>query len=176
MEPHLLLIFMIVAAIIAIEAKDLLSSVVAVGAAGFALCLLFLILKAPDLAITQLVVEILCLIILIRATINRDLSLVIEGRWWFNTVATIVFVGIFIFFAHLAIKELPAFGNPIMEVVKKYLEEGIEKTGAVNLVAAVILDFRAYDTLGEATVLFTAVIGIMAILRRPGRKKIKEEG
>jgi multisubunit Na+/H+ antiporter MnhB subunit len=85
-------------------------------------------------------------------------------------------VGIFIFFAHLAIKELPAFGNPIMEVVKKYLEEGIEKTGAVNLVAAVILDFRAYDTLGEATVLFTAVIGIMAILRRPGRKKIKEEG
>jgi multisubunit Na+/H+ antiporter MnhB subunit len=35
----------------------------------------------------------------------------------------------------------------------------------------VILDFRAYDTLGEATVLFTSVIGIMAILRRPGRKK-----
>lgn len=175
MELHILLLFMIFAAIIAIEVKDLLSSVIAVGAVGFALSLAFLILKAPDLAITQLVVEILCLIILIRATINRDLPLVIEGRWVFNTVSTALFVAVFLFFAYMALKELPSFGTPIMGVVKKYLEEGISKTGAVNLVAAVILDFRAYDTLGEATVLFTSVIGIMAILRRPGRKTIEEK-
>lgn len=173
MELHLLLLFMIFAAVIAIEAKDLLSSVVAVGAVGFALCLAFLVLKAPDLAITQLVVEILCLIILIRATINRDLPLVIEGRWVFNTASTIIFVAVFLFFAHLALKELPSFGEPIMAVVRKYLEEGITRTGAVNLVTAVILDFRAYDTLGEVTVLFTSVIGIMAVLRHPGRKKIE---
>jgi len=171
MELHILLIFMIFAAIVAIEVKDLLSSVIAVGAVGFALCLAFLILKAPDLAITQLVVEILCLIILIRATIKRDLPLVIEGRWVFNTVSTLVFVAVFLFFAWTALRELPLFGEPIMAVAKKYLEEGTAKTGAVNLVTAVILDFRAYDTLGEATVLFTSVIGIMAILRRPGRKK-----
>jgi multisubunit Na+/H+ antiporter MnhB subunit len=175
MELHLLLLFMIFGAIIAIEAKDLLSSVVAVGAVGFALCVAFLILKAPDLAITQLVVEILCLIILIRATIKRDLPLVIEGRWIFNTVSTLVFIAVFLFFAYTALKELPLFGSPIMAVVKKYLEEGVSKTGAVNLVTAVILDFRAYDTLGEATVLFTSVIGIMAVLRRVGRKKIEEK-
>jgi multicomponent Na+:H+ antiporter subunit B len=173
MELHILLIFMIFAAIVAIEAKDLLSSVIAVGSAGFALCLAFLILKAPDLAITQLVVEILCLIILIRATINRDLPLAIEGRWVFNTLSTLVFVAIFLYFASFALRELPAFGSPIMAVVRKYLEEGVSKTGAVNLVTAVILDFRAYDTLGEATVLFTAVIGIMAVLRRNGRKDIE---
>ncbi len=172
MELHILLIFMIFCAIVAIEARDLLSSVIALGAVGFALCVAFLILKAPDLAITQLVVEILCLIILIRATINRDLPLTIEGRWFFNTVSTLVFVAVFLFFAHSALKEMPSFGNPIMSVVKKYLEEGTAKTGAVNLVTAVILDFRAYDTLGEATVLFTSVIGIMAVLRSPGRKKI----
>ncbi|MCX5656890.1 MAG: DUF4040 domain-containing protein, partial [Candidatus Omnitrophica bacterium] len=57
MELHILLLFMIIGAIIAIESKDLLSGVIAVGAVGFALCLAFLILKAPDLAITQLVVE-----------------------------------------------------------------------------------------------------------------------
>jgi multicomponent Na+:H+ antiporter subunit B len=175
MELHLLLLFMIFAAIVAIEVKDLLSSVVAVGAVGFALCLAFLILKAPDLAITQLVVEILCLIILIRATINKDLPLVIEGRWFFNTVSTLFFIGVFLFTAYFALKELPAFGSPLLIVVKKYLEEGTRQTGAVNLVAAVILDFRAYDTLGEATVLFTSVIGIMAILRRPGRKRKEEK-
>jgi multisubunit Na+/H+ antiporter MnhB subunit len=165
---------MIFAAIVAIEVSDLLSSVIAVGAVGFALCIAFLILKAPDLAITQLVVEILCLIILIRATINKDLPLVIEGRWVFNTVSTLVFVAVFLFFASAALNQLPKFGEPLMKVVKKYLEEGTSKTGAVNLVTAVILDFRAYDTLGEATVLFTSVIGIMAILRSPGRKKIKK--
>lgn len=166
---------MIVGAVVAIEVKDLLSSVVAVGAVGFALCLAFLILKAPDLAITQLVVEILCLIILIRATIRKDLPLIIEGRWVFNTVSTLVFIAVFLFFAYTALKELPSFGNPLMSVVKRYLEEGVSGTGAVNLVSAVILDFRAYDTLGEATVLFTSVIGIMVILRRPGRKKVDEK-
>jgi multisubunit Na+/H+ antiporter MnhB subunit len=166
---------MIFAAVIALEVKDLLSSVVAVGAVGFALCLAFLILKAPDLAITQLVVEILCLIILIRATINKDLPLTIEGRWVFNTISTLIFIAVFLFFAYAALKELPRFGDPMMTVVKKYLEEGTSKTGAVNLVTAVILDFRAYDTLGEATVLFTSVVGIMAILRRPGRKKVEEK-
>lgn len=175
MELYILLIFMIFAAIVAIEVRDLLSSVVAIGAVGFALCIAFLILKAPDLAITQLVVEILCLIILIRATINKDLPLVIEGRWVFNTISTLAFIAVFLFFAFAALKELPQFGNPIMSVVKKYIEEGSSKTGAVNLVASVILDFRAYDTLGEATVLFTAVIGIMAVLRRPGRKKAEEK-
>ncbi len=176
MELYILLIFMIFAAIIAIEVKDLLSSVIAVGAVGFALCLALLILKAPDLAITQLVVEILCLIILIRATIKKDLPLVIEGRWVFNTVSTLIFVGIFLFFAWLALNEIPDFGQPIMGVGKKYLAEGVTKTGAVNLVTAVILDFRAYDTLGEATILFTSVIGIMAVLRRPGRKREKQHG
>ncbi|MDP2941309.1 MAG: DUF4040 domain-containing protein [Candidatus Omnitrophota bacterium] len=173
MELHLLLLFMIFAAVAALEARDLLSSVIAVGAVGFALCLAFLILKAPDLAITQLVVEILCLIILIRATIKKDLPLVIEGRWVFNTISTMVFIAVFLFAAYLALKDLPGFGSPIMAVVKKYLAEGKSQTGAVNLVTAVILDFRAYDTLGEATVLFTSVIGIMAVLRRPGRKKVR---
>ena len=70
MELQLLLLFMVFGAIIAVEIEDLLSSVIAVGAVGLGLSLAFLILKAPDLAITQLVVEILCLIILIRATIS----------------------------------------------------------------------------------------------------------
>jgi multisubunit Na+/H+ antiporter MnhB subunit len=161
---------MIISAVIAIEVKDLLSSVVAIGAAGFALCLAFLVLKAPDLAITQLVVEILCLIILIRATIRRDLPFSTEGRWYFNTLGTLAFIAVFLFFANIALKELPVFGEPTMAVAKQYLQTGTGKTGAVNLVTAVILDFRALDTLGEATVLFASIIGVMAILRRPGRK------
>jgi len=170
-ELYILLIFMIVGALIAIEMKDLLSSIIAVGAVGLGLSIVFLILKAPDVAITQLVVEILCLIILIRATLKKDLPFSTTGRWFLNTLITLVFIAIFLFVAAKALGDLPNFGHPIAKVASVYLREGFSKTGAANLVASVILDYRAYDTLGEATVLFTAAIGILAIARRIGRKK-----
>lgn len=174
-----MLIFMIVGAIIAIEMKDMLSSVVAVGAVGLALAIVFLILKAPDLAITQLVVEILCVIILIRATLKKDLAFSTSGRWFLNTIITIGFITAFLMVAKKALVELPEFGYPAMKVASTYIKEGLAKTGATNLVSSVILDYRAYDTLGEATILFTAVVGVLAVVRRIGRKKtyekIKEE-
>ena len=173
MELQLLLLFMIFAAVVAVQLEDLLSSVIAVGAVGLGLSLAFLILKAPDLAITQLVVEILCLIILIRATINKDIPLVRSGRWLFNTVSTLLFIGVFLAFAYFALKDLPQFGQPTMRVAKEYIESGLNKTGAANIVAAIILDFRGYDTLGEATILFTTVMGVLAIMRKVGRINAK---
>lgn len=173
-ELHVLLIFMIIGAIIAVEIKDLLSSVVAVGVVGLGLSLAFLILKAPDVAITQLVVEILCLIILIRATLKKDLPFSTSGRWIVNTVITTVFIVLFLTVSYLCLLELPNFGFPLMKVANYYLVNGLAKTGASNLVASVILDFRAYDTLGEATILFTAVIGVLAVMRSRGRKKPEE--
>lgn len=170
-ELYILLIFMIIAAIIAVEVKDLLSSVIAVGAVGLGLSIVFLLLKAPDVAITQLVVEILCLIILIRATLRRDLPFSTTGRWALNTFITVCFIAMFLILAQKCLKDIPEFGYPIMRVAKTYLAQGLTKTGATNLVSSIILDFRAYDTLGEATILFTAVIGVLAIVRRKGRKK-----
>jgi len=170
-ELYSLLIFMIIGAIIAIEAKDLISSVVAVGTVGLGLSITFLVLKAPDIAITQLVVEILCLIVLIRATIKEDLSFSTSGRWAFSTLITAGFIAVFLFVACKCLKELPEFGYPTMRVASTYLKEGLTETGATNLVSSVALDYRAYDTLGEVTVLFTAVIGVLAIVRQVGRKK-----
>ncbi|MBU1290620.1 DUF4040 domain-containing protein [bacterium] len=154
--------------------KDLLSAVIAVGAVGLGLSIVFLVLKAPDVAITQLVVEMLCLIILLRATLKKDLPFSTTGRWLLNTLITAGFIVVFLFVAIRAFKDLPEFGYPIMRVANIYLKEGLVKTGASNIVSSVILDFRAYDTLGETTVLFTAVIGVMAIVRRIGRKKKDE--
>ena len=173
-ELYVLLIFMIIGAIVAIEMKDLLSSVIAVGAVGLGLSIVLLILKAPDVAITQLVVEMLCLIILIRATLKKDLPFSTTGRWLLNMLITTGFIVVFLLVAIRAFKDLPEFGYPIMRVANIYLKEGLVRTGASNLVSSVILDFRAYDTLGETTVLFTAVIGVLAVVRRIGRKKKDE--
>ena len=169
MELALILLFMIFSAIVAVEARDLLSSLIGLSGAGLGLSLAFLILKAPNLAITQLVVEILSVIILIRATLNRDLPLVKDGRWLFNTISTFVFIGVFLMFAFFALKELPPFGEPIMKVSKQYLISSFEKTGSSNLVTAITLNFRSYDVLGELAVLFAAIIGVLAISRRVGK-------
>ena len=71
---------MIIGAVIAIETRDLLSSIISLGAIGFGVSIAFLFLGAPDIAITQVVVEILTLVILIRATIKRDLVSVSGDR------------------------------------------------------------------------------------------------
>ncbi|MCR4672625.1 MAG: hypothetical protein K5637_05245 [Lachnospiraceae bacterium] len=63
---------------------------------------------------------------------------------------------------------LPEYGaeNPhTLEVITRYIEKGLEETGAVNIVSGIILDYRAFDTLGESHVLFTALICSMLLLR-----------
>ncbi len=174
-ELYFLVGFMIIGAIIAVEVRDLLSAIVAVGVAGLALSLVFLVLKAPDLAIVQLVVEILALIILIRATIKRDTTVGKTTTGGLVLIVTLVFIGLFLWFAWGPLKELPDFGYPTMKVASRYLTDGLSETGAANIVTAVILDYRAYDTLGEATVLFTAVIGVLVVARQVGRKKPEEK-
>ncbi len=169
-EIHLILIFMIVAAVIAVEVKDLLSSVIAVGAVGIGLSMAFLVMKAPDLAIMQLVVEILSLIILIRATIRKDLPFSSSGRWIFNTTSTVIFIIAFLILAYFPLKDIQQFGNPLMRVAKTYIAEGIALTGAYNIVAAITVNFRALDTLGEVTALFASAIGVLAIARKITRR------
>jgi multicomponent Na+:H+ antiporter subunit B len=51
------------------------------------------------------------------------------------------------------------------EVVEHYIEEGANKTNASNLIAAILADYRAFDTLGETIVLFTSVVAVGSVLR-----------
>lgn len=160
---------MIIAAILAVMIEDLISSVIALSTVGLGLSLAFLILKAPNLAITQLVVEIICVIILIRATINKDIPLVKDGRWFFNTVATLGFVGSFLIFVFFALRELPNFGQPLMRISSEYISSGFKFTGCTNLVSAITLSFRSYDALIESAILFSALVAVLVITRKIGK-------
>ena len=174
---YILLLFILIAAIIAVETKNLLSAIICIGAIGFGASLMFLFLYAPDIAITQIVVEVLGLIILIRATISRDLTFISGDKEFFGTVVSVVIIFIIFLFGIRVFDTLPEFGEPVFAQTSEaasqtYLSEGLEETGAANIVSSVILDFRAYDTLGEATVLFTSIIGATVILRKKSRKSL----
>ena len=171
----LLIVLMILGAIAALESKDLLSGIISLGIIGFALTVIFLILQAPDLAIVQIIVETMTLVILIAAVMKTTKADTAEtyGRHslWIGLVG-LVFVFVFIWTAVKAFQQMPEFGSLPLRMAAEYVNSGMGLTGAGNLVAAVILDFRAYDTLGEATVLFTSVVGITAVLRKLGRNRV----
>lgn len=171
-EIYSLAILMIAGSLVAVHTRYLLSAVISLAVVGLVLCVAFLYLQAPDLAITQIVVEVIALIILIRATgMERDLLEIRGRREVFALFSIILFIGIFALFAYQALSYLPEFGSPLMSVSKYYLSNGLKLTGSANLVTSIILDFRAYDTLGETTVLFTAILGAIVVLRKVGRKR-----
>ncbi len=171
---YALLIFCIIGSIIAIEIRNILASVIAAGAVGMALSILFLFLGAPDIAITQVVVEIIVLIVLIRSTVSLDNTSITKHRDTFAILSSLIFFGLFLVFAFMAFQGLPKFGEPLMKVSSNYLRDSVPQTGASNVVMSIILDYRAFDTLGEATVIFTAILGAFVILRAKGKKR-KEE-
>jgi len=83
----------------------------------------------------------------------------------------------------LTVADLPEYGktgNPgENEVFHRYLQDGVNETGAVNIVAAIILDYRAFDTLGEAIVLFMALIAVFVLLgneRSAVERSVRDQG
>lgn len=79
-------------------------------------------------------------------------------------ISCILLIGVLLY----TVAMLPRYGEENTradEVVERYVEHGLEETGAVNIVSGMILDYRAFDTLGESHVLFTALICVMILLR-----------
>ena len=180
-----LLLIMIAGSVYSLFANDLLSAIVAFGIVGFGLVIAFLLLQAPDLAIVQVVVETISLVIMISVLIlssREDLkekSLIrMNGSSYvylrpilYNTAAVII-AGMLLYFFIQSIQQLEPFGEHTVRMANAYTESGIHDTGSVNLVTGIVFDYRGYDTLGEATILFTAVIGILMILRLVSKKQM----
>ncbi len=178
----IVLIFMIIGALFALHARDLLSALISCGIVGYGLVICFLLLKAPDLAIVQIVVETITLIIMIavvldstrheleKTAIEKKWKSLINSKALINVLITVIIGIVLLYSFRLAITHLNPFGEHILRMSEAYLYGGADKTGSANLVTGVLFDFRGYDTFGEATILFTAAIGVLTILRIKGRK------
>jgi multisubunit Na+/H+ antiporter MnhB subunit len=213
LQLNILLGFMLVGAIVAVETRDMLSAVICVGLVAFGTSVGFLILGAPDLAITQLVVEIICLVILIRATVVRDETVVHRPSDNFAVaaggvaLAAVLVACAVVYMQRGPGKGLPPMGDPVAlrpyrerarqvskdgrasrpevrGVSRQYLDEtrqdsftdpGGARLHLPNRVTAIVLDYRGYDTLGEATVILTGIVGALVILRKRGKRDERDE-
>ena len=150
-----------------------LAAVVLMGGAGLASCLSFLWLSAPDLAITQLLVEIVTTVLLLlglrwlpkrfeeiatppqmqrRSRIRRRVDLIIA-----------LAVGAAMSTAAYAVMTRPALMNGVSQY---YVEQAYALAGGRNLVNVLLVDFRAFDTFGEITVLGIVGLTVFVLLRR----------
>ena len=97
----------------------------------------------------------------------------------FYRAVSVVFVFTLIAILLYIVSYLPPVGNAANpdnnEVATKYIEDGMADTGAVNIVTGMILDYRAFDTLGESNVLFIATCTVLILLRVDNWSKKKEE-
>ena len=90
-------------------------------------------------------------------------------------VISVLFCVFLVLMLLTAVSNLPTVGdagNPANnEVAQRYIEDGLQETGSVNIVTGMILDYRAFDTLGESHVLFIATCTVLILLRTDEKKK-----
>ncbi len=86
-----------------------------------------------------------------------------------RSILTTYLLGSIVFLLSFTVAEMPVFGDPanpaFNEIPVRYLTLGPAETGAINITSSIITDYRAFDTLGEATVLFVAIAAVVATLK-----------
>ncbi len=184
----ILLIFLVVCAISVTLSKKLINSIIIFMSYSLVMAVIWIMLESPDLAITEAAVgagvsSILFFVTLkkIKAVDHEEENEVpedikdVKAHWEMKIFSKSYFVtSIIVCFSLIVIllsvvSLLPSFGTDINpannEVARVYLEQGMQSTGAVNIVTGVILDYRAFDTFGESCVLFIAATCVIIMLR-----------
>lgn len=148
-----------------------LAALILISVTGLVTCLSFTWLSAPDLAITQIVVEIVTTVLLLlglrwlpkrwqQFSPARQTPLARARRARDFIVAVMAGGG-------LALIAYVAMTRPLTDSISNFfLENAYAKGGGTNVVNVILVDFRAFDTLGEITVLGVVALTVFALLRR----------
>jgi multicomponent K+:H+ antiporter subunit A len=141
--------------------RDRLVAVVLVGAVGLVVATAFLYLSAPDLALTQLSVEVVTTVLLLMALAilpRRSPRESSAGRRLRDAaLAGTTGVG-------LAAVAFAAMTRDLQSISWYFLENTVPKGGGANAVNVILVDFRGFDTYGEITVLAIAALGVAALM------------
>jgi multicomponent Na+:H+ antiporter subunit A len=164
----LVLAVAVVAAVTITLAEAHVTGVLTLGILGFMVAIFYILASAPDLALTQLIVETLVLLVFLlvieqlpafygelrRSVALRDAALsVVVGL----TAALTVLVS------------APTGDRGLSETARFYVESAVPEGGGANIVNVILTDFRAFDTVGEALVITVAAISVLVLLTMRSR-------
>ena len=155
-----------------VRQRSLFSVVILAGIYSFLMASVLIVLDAVDVAMTEAsvgagvsTVLLLAALHLIRTTEMRSVRTHVLPLFAALGTGAVLVWGTLV---------LPPFGTPDAVIHKhvapRYLAETVKETGVPNAVTSVLADYRGFDTLGETTVIFTAGIGVMLLLRGAQRR------
>ncbi|KKG14482.1 monovalent cation/H+ antiporter subunit A [Methanosarcina sp. 2.H.T.1A.6] len=177
-QPYEIVLYalMIVAALGAAIIPKYLPAVLSLSALGFLVSLLYMYLKAPDLAMTQVCVETLSTIIFILAIIKIPQKFkepMPAGKVMVNfAISAVVTFAVFA----LMVNANAGMLAPFESFSHYFIDKSLQMTGGLNVVNVIVVDFRGYDTIGEISVLSLAALGVYnLILSRAGKAEGGEE-
>ncbi len=155
-------LLLIVAAVFASATHSRLGSVASMGVLGFGVALTFILFSAPDLGITQLLVETLTVILLVLVLFKLpefvNLSSPFER---YRDLAVATFAGVIMTLLILAALDVQYFES----ISSYYIENSAPLAYGRNIVNVILVDFRALDTLGEIFVLSLAALGVLSMIK-----------
>lgn len=161
-----------------IRQRSLFGVVILAGIYSFTMASVLIVLDAVDVAMTEASVGAGISTVLLLATLHLIKTVeTAPFRSSFIPLLLSLVVGGLVVWGTM---ELPPFGTadaPIHKhVVPFYLANAVKDTNVPNIVTAVLADYRGYDTLGETTVIFTAGIGVLLLLRGLRRRGPVQSG
>lgn len=157
-------------AIAAALLRDVLAAVIAFSAYSLGIAVVWVLLRAPDVALTEAAVGAGVMTILFLLTIARTVRPV-DGTTLerVDISALAAAVGL-VAILSVTLLALPPVGSDAPgstgAVSTYYLENAYDETGVQNVVTAVLASYRGFDTLGEAVVVYAAGAGILVVLKR----------
>jgi len=154
-----------------VRQRSLLGVVVLAGIYSFLMASVLIVLDAVDVAMTEASVGAGISTVLLLATLHLIKTTEMRSvRRQIVPLLVVLGTGAMLVWGTIV---LPPFGSadtPIhRHVAPRYLADTIKETHVPNAVTSVLADYRGYDTLGETTVIFTAGIGVLLLLR--GRRR-----
>jgi multicomponent Na+:H+ antiporter subunit B len=166
------LIFLVCTAIAIIRLRDLIAVVMLAGIYSLLSASFFVAMDAVDVAFTEAAVGagISTLLMLVAISMTGRSEHTVRHKPLLALVVVFV-TGALLIYGTL---DMPYFGSPQapihLHVAPRYINDSMQEVGVANIVTAVLASYRAFDTLGEVVVIFTAGVGVLALLsvaRRP---------
>jgi multicomponent Na+:H+ antiporter subunit A len=158
-----LALVMVGAAVFVLFTNSRLAAIISVGVVGYVVALFFVIFRAPDLALTQLIVETVSVALFLLCFYHLPKLKKENSRARFRVINLIISLGVGIVVTVIAIS---AHSTRLFEPISSFfIDASYKLAGGRNMVNVILVDFRGFDTMLEATVLGIAALGVYALIK-----------
>lgn len=156
-------LLLVVSTVMILFAKSRLTSIILLGATGYTVSLFFVVFRAPDLALTQLVIETVSVALFLLCFYHLPKLSRHEERMGFKLGNAVIALGVGVTVTLFAIS---AYSTKLFDSISEYYIKNVyEEAAGKNMVNVILVDFRGFDTLFEITVLAIASLGIFAMIK-----------